>query len=133
VLQICDNKQHLGAVFELGKEVIGFDTVEECIELCRYYLAHDEERRIIAANGWKRAMSDYNEVAVFRRLVDVVSQCMVATPAAPGISNISAQQLKATLWPRAWHQFKFETGNMLRQFLGPLKRLVRRTLAHFRA
>jgi spore maturation protein CgeB len=65
VMQICDNKSFLGQVFELDKEVVGFDTVEEAIEKTRYYLAHDEERRKIAAAGLERATKDYNEVAVF--------------------------------------------------------------------
>lgn len=69
VMQICDNKGHLGEIFELGREVVGFDTIEECIDLCRYYLAHDEERRVIAANGWNRVMADYNETAVFGRVI----------------------------------------------------------------
>ena len=34
VMQICDNKSHLGEIFELNQEVVGFDTVEECIEKC---------------------------------------------------------------------------------------------------
>jgi hypothetical protein len=67
VMQICDNKKHLGQIYKLGEEVVGFDTVEECIELCRYYLDHDEERRHIAAEGWKRAITDYNEIAVFEK------------------------------------------------------------------
>lgn len=67
VMQICDNKQHLGMVYEVGKEVIGFDTMQECVDLCRYYLEHDDERRQIAANGWKRCMQDYTEVAIFRK------------------------------------------------------------------
>lgn len=70
VMQVCDNKSHLGKVFKLGEEVVGFDTVEECIELCKYYLSHDEERKRIAAAGWKRAMKDYNEVAVFKIAID---------------------------------------------------------------
>jgi len=65
ILQICDNKSHLGKIFELGKEVIGYDSIDEAIDLCRYYLAHDEERRQIAAAGWERAIRDYNECAVF--------------------------------------------------------------------
>ncbi len=69
VMQICDNKKHLGKIFELGKEVVGFDTIDECIELCRYYLSHDEERRLIAANGWKKVITDYNEIAVFKRIL----------------------------------------------------------------
>ena len=74
VMQICDNKNHLGKIYELGKEVIGFDSVEECIELCRYYLDHDEERRLIAANGWKRVVTDYTEIAVFQRIVSLIEE-----------------------------------------------------------
>jgi hypothetical protein len=65
VMQICDNKTHLGKIFEIDKEVVGFDTVEEAIEKTRYYLANDEERRRIAAAGWKKSTKEYNEVAVF--------------------------------------------------------------------
>lgn len=72
VLQICDNKSHLGKVFEIGKEVVGFENINEAIELCKYYLHHEDERRIIAAEGWKRAMREYNEVEVFKRLMEKI-------------------------------------------------------------
>lgn len=74
VMQICDNRSHLAKIYELGKEAVGFDTMEECIDLCRYYLAHDEERRLIAANGWKRAITDYTETAVFCRIVSLIEK-----------------------------------------------------------
>jgi spore maturation protein CgeB len=77
VLEICDNKSFLGQIFELNKEVIGFDKIEEAIELTKYYLAHEQERRQIAADGWERAMKDYNEIAVFKRLVEAVANSMV--------------------------------------------------------
>lgn len=77
VMQICDNKGHLCEIYEPGKEVAGFDTIEECIDLCRYYMAHDEERRVIAANGWQRAVTDYNETAVFSRVVRNILACRV--------------------------------------------------------
>jgi hypothetical protein len=69
VMQICDNKGYLGDIFKLGKEVVGFNSVNEAIELTRYYLHHEEERRRIAAAGWKRAVCDYNEVTVFQQLI----------------------------------------------------------------
>jgi len=78
VLQICDNKGHLSKIFELDREVIGFDTVEECIEKCRYYLVHDRERREIAAAGWRRVFRDYNEEAVFARKVRAIENAMQA-------------------------------------------------------
>jgi spore maturation protein CgeB len=80
VMQICDNKSHLGQIFELGKEVVGFESVEECIDLCRYYLAHDVERRQIAAQGWKRAMQDYNELAVFEKTIQLIKSCFPQEP-----------------------------------------------------
>ncbi len=80
VMQVCDNKSHLGQIYELDKEVVGFDTIEEAIDLCHYYLAHDEERRQIAAAGWERTLRDYNEVATFRRLVSSVEQLQKPVP-----------------------------------------------------
>jgi hypothetical protein len=74
VLQVCDNKSHLGEIYQLGKQVVGFDTASECIDLCHYYLSHDRERREIAAAGWKRAITDYNEVALFGRVVAAIEK-----------------------------------------------------------
>ena len=73
VLQICDNKSNLGKIFDLDKEVIGFDTIDECIEKCHYYLNHIDEARWIAANGWLRVHKDYNEIAVFQKLIDNIN------------------------------------------------------------
>lgn len=69
VLQICDNKTGLGQLFELGREAIGFDTISQAIDATRYYLAHDDERRRIAAAGLDRFWRDYHPSAVWRRIV----------------------------------------------------------------
>jgi spore maturation protein CgeB len=78
VMQICDSKSYLGEIFELGKEVIGYDTIDEAIELSRYYLAHEEERRVIAAAGWRRALRDYNEVAAFEVTIRAVDEFLAS-------------------------------------------------------
>jgi len=70
VMQICDNKKNLGKIFKLNKEAVGFDTVEEAIELCQYYLDNDHERKEIAVAGWERVTRDYNEIKVFNLMVD---------------------------------------------------------------
>ncbi len=74
VMQICDNRSDLGKLLKLDEEVVGFDTIAECIDKTRYYLAHDDERRIIAANGWKRVQRDYTEQAQWERILDCVSE-----------------------------------------------------------
>jgi spore maturation protein CgeB len=68
VMQICDNKTGLGQIFELGKEVEGFDTIDEAIELTKYYLDHEQERAAIARAGYKRFWKDYHAGAVWTRL-----------------------------------------------------------------
>lgn len=74
VMQICDNKSYLGKIFKLGEEVVGYDTIEEAIELTKFYIANDEERKRIAANGWKRVIKDYNEAAVFELMLKYVNE-----------------------------------------------------------
>jgi hypothetical protein len=66
VMLLCDNKSYLAKLYTLGEEAIGFDTVEEAIELTKYYLEHDDERKRIAIAGWKRAKKNYNEISVFK-------------------------------------------------------------------
>jgi spore maturation protein CgeB len=89
VLQICDNKQHLHHVFEVGKEIVGFDTIDEAIELTHYYLAHEEERRQIAAAGWERSVRDYNYIALARRAVETMR---------PLVSAASEKVLPEATW-----------------------------------
>jgi len=49
--------------FEPDKEVVFFDTAEELVDRCRYYLAHPEERREIAGNMRERALRERTCVA----------------------------------------------------------------------
>ena len=70
VMQICDNKTGLGQIFKLGKEVVGFDTIDEAIELTKYYLEHDAEREAIARAGYERFWKDYHAEANWARLRD---------------------------------------------------------------
>lgn len=103
VMQLCDNKHYLGGIFEVGKEVVGFDSVEEAIDLCRYYLTHDLERREIAAAGWERAHRDYNEQAVFKRLIDAVAPLVsgISTPKkSEAVITICRQQRSQTRFSR---------------------------------
>ena len=68
ILQICDNKKNLNDVFIHGKEIVGFDEVDEAIHWCHYYLNNEDERIEIAVAGWKRSLRDYNEIACFDRI-----------------------------------------------------------------
>ncbi len=108
VMLLCDNKAHLSRIYEPGVEAVGFDTVEEAIDLCRYYLDHDRERREIAAAGWERATRDYSEAAVFRLLEKYVLEAGYPK-GKPGLTARPQAFLRehdrGTLPRRAFHEY----------------------------
>lgn len=77
VMQICDCKDVLSEVFEPGKEIIGYDTIDEAIELIKYYLENDEERKKIAAAGFRRAIKNYKYSDVMYNILKEVKKGMI--------------------------------------------------------
>lgn len=76
VMQICDNKCRLGHIYQLGNEVVGFDYIDEAVDLLRYYLdpAHDDERAQIALNGYQRYMKDYTMEKIWTQAMEKFSR-----------------------------------------------------------
>jgi len=72
VMQICDNRRHLSQLFALDREVVGFDSIAECIDKTRYYLAHDQERQEIAFNGFRRVINDYTEISWWQKILTLI-------------------------------------------------------------
>lgn len=72
IMQICDNKENLGEIFRLNKEVIGFNDINECIELTQYYLDSIQEQREIALAGWKRWKNEYHPDQIWEKLVNII-------------------------------------------------------------
>jgi len=54
--------------FKVGKEIVCFKDSEELVSKIRYYLNHDDERREIARNGWKRVVGEYTPYHVMDRI-----------------------------------------------------------------
>ncbi len=76
VMQICDCADTLFKVFEPGKEIIGYNTIDEAIELIKYYLEHNEERKKIAAAGFRRATKNYRYCDVLYNMLEEVKKGM---------------------------------------------------------
>ena len=83
VMQICDCRDNLGKVFRLGEEAIGFETMDECVDATRYYLAHEDERRGIAIAGWQRVLADYTEEKWWYRLLNYIAPHLPKPVSAP--------------------------------------------------
>jgi len=59
-LLITEYKDNLSEYFEIGKEVVAYRSVEECIALTRYYLANPDKAEVIAMAGTERTMRDHS-------------------------------------------------------------------------
>lgn len=59
VLQITDNEHGYRSLYEIGKEIICYDKVEDALNKIEYYLEHDLERERVARAGYERAIKEY--------------------------------------------------------------------------
>lgn len=67
VCQICDNKATLSLIFDEGSEIAGFDSIDDCLELLRYYLAHPTEAQDIGVAARARFLRDYTTKAIWKK------------------------------------------------------------------
>lgn len=60
-------------IFTPGKEIVTFDTKEECLEKINYYLKHDNERIAIAKAGQKAVWERFSPEIVVKDMLDSIS------------------------------------------------------------
>jgi len=72
-LLLTDSKTNLAEMFEPGREVVAYHTLEECTELIDYYLEHETEREAIARAGQQRTLREHSYYHRMQELLDVVN------------------------------------------------------------
>ena len=79
--------------FEDGKECVFFDDAGDLVEKIRYYLAHEEERRAIAAAGRARCLSSgYSVDDRVRTIIDKYHELRAARMPAENVTAPTARQ-----------------------------------------
>ncbi len=73
-LLITDQKDNLGDLFEVGKEVVAYNSPEEAAELIRYYTSHPEEAIAIARAGQARTLRDHTYQCRMEELAPLLEQ-----------------------------------------------------------
>jgi spore maturation protein CgeB len=58
--QLCDERQLLPELFEPGKEIITFNSLQDMKEKISYYLKHPEERHAVTERARERAIKDHS-------------------------------------------------------------------------
>ena len=72
VMQVCDNKLWMSRVFEDGKEIVCYETIDEAIEKIEYYLKNEKERIEIAKAAYLRAKNEYSYLHVMREILGYI-------------------------------------------------------------
>jgi len=57
---LSNYQPEIAEYFENGTEVVLFESKEDLLEKIAYYLAHEDERKRIAYNGWKKVQQDFS-------------------------------------------------------------------------
>jgi spore maturation protein CgeB len=71
-LLITDYKDNLNKLFEIGKEVVAYKSVDELVELVQYYSTHEDERRTVADAGQKRTLSEHTYYNRMAELLEII-------------------------------------------------------------
>ena len=103
--------------FEIGSEVVCFDSAIEAAEKVRYYLQHPDEREEIAARGYERAQRDYTGRAFFREVfLQIEEDLQKRGRAMPGERLVGMNPMRQTAaeYHYKWAQLLLRTPAPLR-------------------
>ena len=70
-LLVTDLTKDLHQLFDLDKEVVGYRNANECVEVLKYYLEHNDEREAIARAGQQRTLREHTYYHRMRELIDI--------------------------------------------------------------
>jgi spore maturation protein CgeB len=71
---LTDHRQMNEQFFAVGgpdRELVEYGSLEECVELIRYFLSHDEERRQIAGSGVGRVAAEHTYANRLQAILDI--------------------------------------------------------------
>jgi len=66
--------KNINDYFEVGKECVTYANKDDLIDKLKYYLAHDDERKIIAEAGHKRTMRDHTYKNILKSVSDTFNR-----------------------------------------------------------
>lgn len=64
----------LGELFEDGKDLVTYKTLDEMVEKAQYYIEHNKERERIAASGHKKALKYHTYQQRIRTILNIIKE-----------------------------------------------------------
>lgn len=75
---ITDRKDNLGKLFDIGREVVAYGSIDEAIDMVKHYTAHPQEARDIARAGQARTLAEHTYAHRMQELVPLLRRHLVA-------------------------------------------------------
>lgn len=68
---ITNYQAELPEFFEIGKDLVAYESMQHLYELCSYYLKHDDERMEIASNGYEKVKKFHSYDVRLLQMIDM--------------------------------------------------------------
>jgi len=70
--QLVDRRRYMEGLFEDGKDLVVFETVDDLRKKIKYYLANEEERSAIAAHGRETVLKNHTYERRIREMMNII-------------------------------------------------------------
>lgn len=70
---LTDNKRNMSELFDVDKEVVVYDSPEDCINKIKWLLDNEEERIRIARAGQKKTLESHTVEARCKSIIDIIN------------------------------------------------------------
>jgi spore maturation protein CgeB len=71
---LTDNKSNLKELYEIGKEIVAYDNVQDCVSKVKWLLENEAERKEIALAGQRRTLRDHTVEKRCELIIDLIEQ-----------------------------------------------------------
>ena len=70
--QLVDRRKYMEGVFEDGKDLVVFETVDDLRKKIKYYLANEEERLAVASHGYETVRKNHTYERRIREMMNII-------------------------------------------------------------
>jgi spore maturation protein CgeB len=70
---LTDNKKNMKDLFEVNKEVVVYDSPEDCIDKVKWLLQHEHEREEIARSGQRKTLEMHTVENRCKSIIDIIN------------------------------------------------------------
>ncbi len=73
-LLITEDAPNIGELYEPGKEVITYKSIEDLVDIINYYIEHPQERELISQAGQAKTLKDHSTIKRSKELMGIFSE-----------------------------------------------------------